>query len=253
MIQGFLDAIGALTILPVSSGQKPTGVRIIAFFVFFPFVGLFFGIPAMLIVRGCAPEFRYLVAWAIPSLWLVLSGLTHFDGLCRTCGAMLLGDSRSARLEFLGKSTALGSGIGLSVLVMLGKVFALLEAGSLDPRLLGLTVLLVPMYSRFVAVLFALAADSPSVIGSQESSTNKTIVVIVSLMMIILASNVVPVLGLCLLVGGLVVALVLRQLSVLCFGAVYPAVLGALVEVSEVVMFWVVFVISGTYQSLALM
>jgi adenosylcobinamide-GDP ribazoletransferase len=117
----------------------------------YPFVGLVLGLLVAVANRLSGLAFPPLVTAALAiTLWVVLTGGLHLDGLADCCDGLLYPGSPERRLEIM-KDPNLGAfgGIGLALVILL-KFVAL---ASLPPERLALAILLAASLGRWAVLL----------------------------------------------------------------------------------------------------
>ena len=234
MIQGFLSAVAALTVFRGLSGHGAPRRAFVL--ISFPLVGLLFGVVALAIVFIFQAKLPYLSAWLVPVVWLALSGASHFLGLSKSLNAFLADGTADDRQRALSLEGVGMPGMALAILIVAGKVFALLQCQILETSMVALSVLLAPVIARYVAVMMAISGDGQS----EEADSNDNLLILLSATGItFLVSLVSLALALALLVTALVTAMLLRWVAVSRLESAPPPILGALIEISETAMLWI--------------
>ncbi|MHC1781557.1 MAG: adenosylcobinamide-GDP ribazoletransferase [Anaerolineaceae bacterium] len=147
MLDNFLTALGFLTILPVRLRRAPEPGDLGRAAVWFPLVGALIGV----ITAGgwwlFSNLFPSILASALTtSLWVILTGGLHLDGLADCCDGLFSARSKESRLEIM-RDPHLGTfgALGLFLYLIL-KIFAV---DSL-PETIAMPVLIVaPAVARF--------------------------------------------------------------------------------------------------------
>ena len=205
----------------------------------YPVIGFFFGVFAMFIVALAQLRIPFLVAWAVPTLWLVLSRAVHSIDLAKTVNGILGRGTNSERRDLFVQDPAAACGVLCAVAAFSGKAFALLQAGRMDSHSLSLVVLLVPVFSRFIAVVLGVTSDSLFLRTNSRAPLPKLKVIIgCSLIVMLMSSASLPI-SLIYLVVSLLVAVSLRVLIHRRTGGEGRPMFGALIELSELAMLWV--------------
>jgi adenosylcobinamide-GDP ribazoletransferase len=155
MIRAFILALQLLTRLPVPSSSTPPQPQDLGQSVlFFPVVGLLIGgllAGAHFALRGSDPG---VVAALILTIWVLITGGLHLDGLADTADAWIGGQGDRDRILAIMKDPRSGPiAIAVIALVLISK-FAALQALLTGDA--GATLLLVPMLGRAVIVLLLL-------------------------------------------------------------------------------------------------
>ncbi len=135
--------------------------RISNTFVFFPVVGLFFGLvlfysEKLFVLLKLSIDLQSILLIMIP---YILNKFLHFDGLCDTADSFLADKSKKERLKIL-KDSGIGSfALGTIVIFILLK-FQVLKEFLLDKNLINYLIM-VPVYSRFSMVLMSFKSNYP--------------------------------------------------------------------------------------------
>ncbi|MCB0324849.1 MAG: adenosylcobinamide-GDP ribazoletransferase [Bdellovibrionales bacterium] len=248
MLHSFFSALSSLTILRIRSdisNASPAGTLAC-----FPIVGLLFGIGAMALVTVLQAKLPYLSAYTVVAFWLLLSGGTHIQGLAKSVNALLCEGDLAERRELMEVDELFLPGLLGALLLLIGKLFALLQAQLLAPGVVGVMVLLVPVLSRYVALMVAIGGDGseqgPRISGSAR-------VVIGTTLLVLLLGALSPTVALSLLTAALVSAMLLRWISLSRLASVSPSMLGATIETTELVMLWIPVLCAGLGINLALL
>lgn len=239
MVSSFLRALRALTILPVPAAALSRPRKDAVYLVSFPVIGLFFGFVGKFIIDLAYPSCPVFIAWVVPVLWLIISGANHFADLTQTLGVFFFSDSHLDGPGRSLKGEALVQGASLALILWTGKILAFLQ---LAPSLfagyeVGLIVLLIPVFSRYVACLLALGSKD---IAPDLSVSDRWFVSMSTTLVAIAIGFVCLPLALYLLIWALISTLLLRAVSMHRLGFVPSSLLGAEIEVSEIAMLWAV-------------
>ena len=237
--EGFVEAIGTLTVFSSYRCAQPTATAKVAIYLSYPIIGFFFGVFAMFIVAFAQLRLPFLVAWAVPALWLLLSRATHSIDLAKTINGILGRGTTSERRDLFVQDPAALGGVLCAIAAFTGKAFALLQAGRMDSHSLGLVVLLVPVFSRFIAVVLGINSDSLFLRSSSRAALPKLKVLVGCSLIALLISSASPPLSLIYLVVSLLVAVSLRVLIHRRTGGEGRPMFGALIELTELATLWV--------------
>ena len=237
--EGFVEAVGTLTVFSSHKSSQPSATTKTVIFLSYPVIGFFFGVFAMFIVSVAQLRLPFLVAWAIPALWLIFSRATHAIDLAKTMNGMLGRGALSDRRDLFVQDPAGVCGVLCAAMTIFGKAFALLQAGRIDSHSLSIIVLLVPVFSRFIAVLLGIGSDQLFLRNASRAPLPKLKVLVgASLTVLVMGSVSMPV-SLIFLVVSLLVAISLRIVVRRRTGGEGRPMYGALIELSELAMLWV--------------
>lgn len=241
MLFRFLATLQFLTRLPVPLPRAPTADELPAMLPWYPVVGLVLGAAGLgtgLGLHALAPHAALLSGVAVLTVWVVLTGAFHLDGLADTFDGLLSG-RRGAEAGAIMKDSRTGAmgAVALGVL-LLAKGAAL---GDVVARELWWALLVAPAAGRWCAVLLAWRGRSPawctSGIGTLLAGRIGTGAVLLTTLVVVgpamgLAGSplaVVPVLA----AGAAAAFILLRARAVI--GGITGDVLGAAIEVGETV------------------
>ncbi len=237
--EGFVEAVGTLTVFSSYRSAQPSATAKAFIFLSYPIIGFFFGVFAMCIVALAQLKIPMLVAWAVPSVWLLLSRATHSIDLAKTFNGLLGRGTNSERRDLFVQDPAGICGVLGAVAVFVGKSFALLQAARMDSHSLSLVVLLAPVFSRFIAVILGLNSDQLFLRNSSRAPLPKVKVLLGASLTVLLVGTASAPLSLIYLIVGLVTAVALRiAIHRRTVGEGRP-MFGALIELSELAMLWV--------------
>lgn len=230
--------------LPLFRGMEITGEQLAHSSVFFPAVGLFFGLMSyilylLMLWLKAGPDMTAFVILAFP---YVLNRFFHFDGLCDCLDAFLTDKPAEQRLMILKDSRTGSFALGGGVLYLLLK-FLLLKSLILNPSLIVM-ITVIPVLSRYSMDILAFRSRYP-----REKGTGAMMIGKISGMDFILSGIVCisalaglyfflpiewPFLVLA-LAGSVLAALLLKAYSYRKIGGVTGDVLGAGSELAEIV------------------
>lgn len=238
LFRGLLEALGELTILPIAF-DKPMDQKQRAYaLISFPIIGLFFGVIGMVLTRLGMQGAPVITAWAIPVCWLILSGGVHFLGLCQVFNALLADVSREQRDRLLVYEAPKPIAVAIAIFVIIGKMVALQQGSGLNAASLGIALILIPMFSRYVAVLFAM---SEAELSTQNGQPLPRLLVCLGASLVVVAFSFVSFgVALMLFFAAIVTALFLWAISELSIGRLRSPMLGACVECTELAMLFAV-------------
>jgi len=188
MNMAFLIAVQFLTRLPVLRTRHYTDEHVRASLVFYPWVGALIGVVLILAAQLANSLPALLSAALLLSLWVMLTGGLHLDGLADSVDAWAGGMGDEQRSLAIMKEPNVGPmGVVSLVLILLLKFAALValqDAGTIK------ALLLAPMLARgFVPILFL---TTPYVraqgLGRVFANTTLTRPLALSLLLVILCS-----------------------------------------------------------------
>ena len=238
MWRQFTIALSFLTIfrLPVSGEISPRDSG--RCYAAFPAVGLFVGLLTSLMVlllQAVMPPFL-LAAWACVFMTLITRGF-HLDGLADLADGLGGGYTPARRLEIMKDSAtgAFGSiALVLALLLKASAIYSLIMAKS------WLALAIVPALGRFAIVLSAYKSSCARTGGHAKSSIEcmtRNTVLIAALSSVVFTLLLVPKFAPVLLGTTVISSLLIRSLAHRCLGGVTGDVLGAVNELTEVLLF----------------
>jgi adenosylcobinamide-GDP ribazoletransferase len=149
-MDGFLRAIGLLTILEFPAGRRTKIHDLAGVARFFPFVGLLMGLALFLIGRtGVLFWSRHTVSIMVVIAWFVFTGREHLAGVSTAAEALVGAADRETRLALLKSHTHGSFGLLLPMVLFLLK-FSLL--GDVEIPHIFSILLSTPMLSRAILV-----------------------------------------------------------------------------------------------------
>jgi adenosylcobinamide-GDP ribazoletransferase len=146
-------ALRFLTVFPVPLGpeNEKREETAAASLWYYPIVGLVVGGALVLCAGGLEAVFPApLAAWGVVSVWCLVTGGLHLDGLADAADALGSWRSRERRLEIMRDPHVGAAGVCALVVVLLGKGVAL---GALDPSEGWRALLLAPLVARSSVVI----------------------------------------------------------------------------------------------------
>jgi adenosylcobinamide-GDP ribazoletransferase len=230
-MQGFLRALGFLTLLPVPGAGKG-GFR--GAVPFFPIVGLLLG----LILAALDQAMNRLVPTGLASALLLLASILltrgfHLDGLMDTCDGLGVVGPREERLRAMKDSRVGAFGVMGCVLLLFIKYSSLYGlAREWRPQVLAL----FPLVGRgclVSAVALFPAARKEGLGRVFKEETRVAEVVLAGLLTVLIAFAIAGLSGLFLLVGSWVVSLIGGLWFSRAFGGMTGDTYGAINEVAE--------------------
>ena len=242
MISNLLESISTFTILPLKKQTPPPNgsndasqrhkAQILAFA---PLSGLIYGFAASGLVWWLHAEAPILVIWLVPVIWFFLSGAQPFSSLCRVGGAMFA-KSRSSAADLLSRDGFTGLGMAVGLLLLTGEFFAMIQGSSITRSQLLTVVLLVPVISRFTAVLFALTSWGRQ---DQHYEGSKLAAYAIAGVITAAAASVSLEIALLIFFVSLLSSTVLSVVIYSRAGSIPLSSLGALILINEIVAIWV--------------
>lgn len=236
MIKGFLKALSVLSIIRLRIESYSPVKHQFWFLISFPLIGLLFGLMAMIIAGWTHPNLPFFMAWFIPVLWLLISGGSHFSDVSKSAEGVFLPETRHPPQDL---STPRPLGSAIAVVLILGKAFALLQAEIIDTRTVSLIVLLVPIVSRYTALMMSVERGGYGDLSDTGLVNRKPPVILGASLITLFLCGLSIALGLILIIVGLVTAVIVRTLSLKRLGSIPVPVIGTVIEVSEVAMLWI--------------
>ena len=237
-----------LTVWPVGPGEPLPEADLAAARFAFPAVGLLLGLALAclnaLLLRLGAPTM--LAAFLLVAAGAIVSGGLHLDGLADTADGLFLGGDVTRRLEVMRDPHAGSFGVIALVLVLLGKFAAL---ASLGGHTRTLAILAAVAISRALILVSAGLAPYARPEGTGRiliGATTRDDTTWSALLVVVLGLFLGRAPGLLAAVAALGLAWGLTQLARQRLGGVTGDILGALVELGELV----VLVVLGNLQSL---
>lgn len=155
--QALLVALQFLTVVPVRVPGEITAESQGRSLLWYPAVGLLLGLVLAVVAKLLASTPSLLVAVVVLTLWVLLTGALHLDGLADCADALLggLGD-REKTLRLLKDPLCGSSAVITLVLVLLLKVAALSVLLAYD---YGLWLLAIPLLARLSLLWLFLSTD----------------------------------------------------------------------------------------------
>ncbi len=230
-MQGFLRALGFLTLLPVPGADKG-GFR--GAVPFFPIVGLLLG----LILAALDQAMNRLVPTGLASALILLASILltrgfHLDGLMDTCDGLGVVGSREERLRAMKDSRVGAFGVMGCVLLLFIKYTSLCGlAREWRPQVLALVPLVGKGCLVTVVALFP-AARKEGLGRVFKEETRVAEVILAGLLSLLIALAIAGLSGLYLLVGSWVVSLIGGLWFNRVFGGMTGDTYGAINEVAE--------------------
>jgi len=250
-----LMATSLLTRIPVSAylpkewQEKTIGYSAL----WYPFVGTMLALCLWLFTVMLPSAFSpWVLSIVIVSLWVMITGALHLDGLADCIDALYAGhkefDSEARKTKILSvlKDSASGSMavVGL-VLLLLLKVILLAELIVQPVFSLGVNLLAILMLSRLLALVFVVNtpyARDKGIGKSLAIYTPKLPAHVIALLAVIVMTLFFPVtLVISLVVVLLVILYLWRRLWLRSVNGFVGDAIGALIEISEVVILFVIY------------
>lgn len=148
-LQHYWIAQSFLTRLPVPTSEAYSDKEVGRAVLYYPLVGLVIAVILSTITLGLSFANPLLVAVIITTLWVMLTGALHLDGLADTADAWLGGHGDKERIFTIMKDPRSGTaGVSVIVLVLMLKVSALMV---LIEQSSWLVIFLIPIIARLVA------------------------------------------------------------------------------------------------------
>lgn len=243
-IASLLLAFSTLTALPIPFPRRlPFSTKILArSAAFFPLVGFCIGGVIYAVCRigmWCALPTE-VIAFAVLIVPYVITKFFHLDGLSDVLDGFLANRAPPERLRIMKDSRVGSFAVGGIVLIMLAK-FIVLDHWLSDRAIIGFVVL-VPVFSRLGAVILAAVSRYPRSSGTGKpfiGALPVSIVLIAVLMAFAAAAPfaMVSIAAVLVLAAAvLVLVIIMRAWSYVKIGGVTGDVLGAYIELTELVL-----------------
>lgn len=238
MIDSFLVVLSFISIIPVPKKIIPVwnSHTLRYFCIMLPVAGIIFG--ALWFVFGYVlcrlVMLSYILRGFIMCIFtLALTGGLHLDGLMDTCDAIFSHRDRETRLKILSDTHAGSFAVMGCVIILMARTLLSTEIFSSGLHLYSFAF--IPAYSRLgmslllVNLPFAKDSGLAVILGSSRNKRDNIFLVIMLLSFMALTSKVISVIMiLCVLMWG--------KLCMKLFGGITGDLLGAFVELSEVIM-----------------
>ena len=248
MVTNLLESLSTFTILPLrratssqvgtqSPKEQAQEKNKALVYGFSPLSGLLFGLLAATLIWELHGKTPILASWLVPIVWFFFSGAQPFASLCRAGGA-LFAKSKAAGAELLSRENFTGLGMSVGLLLLTGEFFALIQGASVPRLRLASIVLLVPIISRFTAVMFACSTwgrTEGSGFGPYRTLTYLLAGTITTLVSVIVSIE----LGLLLLVVSLLVCTVFSAVLYSRTDTIPQSSFGAMVLLAEIASLWI--------------
>jgi adenosylcobinamide-GDP ribazoletransferase len=234
MFQSFLIALQFLTRIPLSFNLSPREGDLGRSLLFYPIVGLLIGV--LLVITGTLTKDinLFLSATVIVTVWVIVTGGLHLDGLADTTDAWIGGmGSKERTLEIMKDPTAGPMGVLSLILLILLKtaaVYALLSSHSVY------YLLIPPVLGRTLAIL--LLATTPYIregglgeILARELNTDRIWIASIAIGLLLILFT--PATGIRLILSCAGLLLLWRYLLLKRLGGCTGDTIGALIEIAE--------------------
>lgn len=237
MWQAWLTAMRFLTVIPVPSrwcGEADHESAQSQSLLFYPLVGLIIGGLLLIVAFVTDPFSSFLQATLMVTVWIVVTGGLHLDGVADSADAWLGGHGDRAETLRILRDTSVGmAGVVALILTILLKIVCLAELDSVE----WLAVLFVPVISRtMLLVLFRTThyvreagLGSALTRSLPKQSINFVIVTVVVLVLLLLQVQ-----GLVMILAVSAGFVIMRFMMVRRIGGTTGDTAGALTEFSEV-------------------
>lgn len=238
MINSFLIVLSFISIIPVPKKFIPLwNAHTLRYFcVMLPVIGIIFGalwfvfwfMLCKLVMLSCL-----LRGFMMTIFTLALTGGLHMDGLMDTCDALFSHRDRETRLKILSDTHAGSFAVIGCVIILMAKT--LLSTEILSLQVYNYDYAFIPAYSRlgmsFILINLPFAKDSglAVMLGSSGNKRDNIALVIMLLVLSLFTDKIIPVIM-------IIFAFLWAKLCVKIFGGITGDLLGAFVELSEVIM-----------------
>ena len=232
-----LLALQLLTRIPVPGEIEATEAQIGRSILFYPIVGLLLGATIYVVATVLPEQSLLLNAALLITLWIGLTGALHIDGLADSADAWVggMGDSRRT-LDIMKDPNCGPMGVTIILVVMLLKftaLYTLLQQGYLLP------LLLIPMLGRAQILLLLLTTPYVRKQGMGSALATHlpgTLAWLVLLISFLGWSYFMQQSGIIVLTTLLLMFVLFRQILMRRIGGTTGDTIGALVELSELVL-----------------
>ena len=238
ILSSLLTVISFISVIPIPSRLLPkwTPDNLRHFPVMLPVAGLVFGAFWLILwqVLSSLPAVSPILrGFMMMLLTLALTGGLHLDGLMDTCDAIFSHRDRDTRLKILSDTHTGSFAVICCVVVLMAKT--LLFSELLTHGVHPLTLSFIPVYSRLGLALlltnlpFAKPSGLAATLGASRSTRDNIPLVMILLALSFLSTGIIT--------AMMILCLVLHVIiCVKIFGGITGDLLGAFVEVSEVIM-----------------
>lgn len=236
MTRPFLIAVQFLTRVPVPLRRPPSEQEIGRSLAFYPLVGLLLGV----VLAGCAwlgsDLDAMLRAALLLSLWVLVTGALHLDGLADSADAWAGGAGDSARTREIMKDPCCGPvGTVFVVLVLVLKFAALAQ---FDGQADLAALMVIPMLARASVTLLFITTPyvSPEGLGTALATAHSRIANLGTIALAVLLTAITAgTAGFWLLLGAVIVLAAARMLMCARLGGTTGDTAGALIEITEAI------------------
>ena len=246
-MNSLLLALQFFTTVPIKKNLPMDAKHINGMYLLFPFIGA--GIGAIAYMMLYFEWSSLMTAFAIVCTGIVLSGGLHMDGYTDTADAFFSYRDRGKRLEILEDPRVGAFGVIAVVLLIGGKIIILSEVLAAED-FHWLYIIIIPFLSRVVMVLLFTLTPNAKDSGlahffkqKMQSRLVLTVTLIVQAIGIFLVASVNWIIAILILLVLLLFIVVYRKWSIKNFGGLTGDLLGATIELAEVVL-WIVLLLS---------
>ncbi|MFV1982267.1 MAG: adenosylcobinamide-GDP ribazoletransferase [Thiohalomonadales bacterium] len=237
MITPFRIAIQFLTRIPMTIPDKITAKQQGQSLVYYPLVGFIIGVILYGVMYFIQPISDFISAAIVLTVWVLLTGGLHLDGLADSADAWL-GGTKGNREEIKVRSFEImkdpncgSAGIFWIVLVLILKFSALIEMSQSNIYV----ILLVPVIGRSMAVLLFLTTPYVSKFGIASKLVEHipgklAYFILVCIALIIIVTNLY---GRFIIFSVIFIMILLRQLMMNRLEGMTGDTAGALIEITE--------------------
>lgn len=237
MFRAFLVAMQFLTCIPIKFNYSIVQGDMGRSLYFYPLVGLLIGgilFGAAILTQNLG---NFMSAALVIALWAFLTGGLHIDGLSDMSDAWVGGFGSKEKTLKIMKDPACGPmGVISIVLLILLKTTT---TAALFTHVAVYYILFIPVLSRTLAIVLLIITPyvrDDGIGKNLADEANTYIVIILGVFVAILLIVLTQVLGIVLLTGSAMLLLLWRQLLMKRLGGCTGDTIGALIEVSELVL-----------------
>lgn len=239
MITAFRIAIQFLTRIPVTTPKKISSKQLGLSLLFYPVVGFIIGVILYGVMYFSQPISDFISAGLALTIWVLLTGGLHLDGLADSADAWLGGSkadkekSKQRSIEIMKDPNCGPAGVFWIAIILILKFSALIEMSQSNIYV----ILLVPVIARAMAVLLFLTTPYVSKKGIASKMVkhipNKlSYAMLFTVAMIIIATNMY---GTFIILFVVFVMILMRQLMINRLEGMTGDTAGALIEICEAV------------------
>jgi len=242
----FLFALGFLTIFPIATRTSVNRNKLSSSTIYFPLVGLLLGLilAATNMLLSYVAVSAFLSSVMLVTLLAIVTGALHLDGLADTADAFLSRKTAPEMLKIMRDSQVGAMGVLSLIFVILLKISLLY---SLNPETVNTSLILMCLLSRYALVLaisvFTYAREEGKAKVFIEAKSWKSFV-LASTLTLFCAFAFLGLKGIALFVLVILSTLLIGKFVTKKIGGITGDILGAINELSEVVILFGMFILN---------